>query len=324
MALKAIVSYDDTANDHDALVLGRVLAGRRAAHARLRAPHDPLRARAAKSSRSMRPRRCSSAAPAGSATSTWHAASSSAPRPARAFSSSPSEEDADLVVFGSDYRTAPGHVLPQHSAQTLLEGGPDGRRRSRRPNYRADRRPRSAAIGLLGDSDDDAAAETAYALAERLGAKPDPRSRARSTCSSSAPGPRRARAGDAQRPDPERARGRDRSRRSSLARGVALRPAAARHRLSRTPSGRGAADIVAPRAHPVVSDLHLGARLGHDVLRRPAPLPPAARGARRRRSPGPARRRRRADGGPHAAGDGDRRAGAAGDRRSARRQPARS
>ncbi len=33
-------------------------------------------------------------------------------------------EGADIVIFGSDYRTAPWHVNPQRSAQTLLEGGP--------------------------------------------------------------------------------------------------------------------------------------------------------------------------------------------------------
>jgi nucleotide-binding universal stress UspA family protein len=33
-------------------------------------------------------------------------------------------EGADILVFGSDYRTAPGHVNPQRSARTLLDGGP--------------------------------------------------------------------------------------------------------------------------------------------------------------------------------------------------------
>ena len=34
------------------------------------------------------------------------------------------EERADIVVFGSDYRTAPGRVAPQHTTQSLLECGP--------------------------------------------------------------------------------------------------------------------------------------------------------------------------------------------------------
>ena len=85
MAAHAIISYDDTLNDHDALVLGRLLARRRGpADARLRPPHDRGRARPRGAARSTTPRRCSSAAPAGSTTSTSTAGSSSAPRPARA------------------------------------------------------------------------------------------------------------------------------------------------------------------------------------------------------------------------------------------------
>src|SRR5581483_2866825 len=34
------------------------------------------------------------------------------------------QEEAKLIVFGSDYRTAAGHVSPQHSTGTLLEDGP--------------------------------------------------------------------------------------------------------------------------------------------------------------------------------------------------------
>jgi nucleotide-binding universal stress UspA family protein len=33
-------------------------------------------------------------------------------------------EQADVIVFGSEYRTAPGSVQPGTSAQRLLEGGP--------------------------------------------------------------------------------------------------------------------------------------------------------------------------------------------------------
>jgi nucleotide-binding universal stress UspA family protein len=34
------------------------------------------------------------------------------------------ELDAGAIVFGSEYRTAPGHVDPQASARRLLDGGP--------------------------------------------------------------------------------------------------------------------------------------------------------------------------------------------------------
>jgi len=33
-------------------------------------------------------------------------------------------EQADVIAFGSEYRTAPGHVAAGTSAQRLLEGGP--------------------------------------------------------------------------------------------------------------------------------------------------------------------------------------------------------
>jgi nucleotide-binding universal stress UspA family protein len=34
------------------------------------------------------------------------------------------KEHADAIVFGSAYRTTPGHVYPQASAKRLMEGGP--------------------------------------------------------------------------------------------------------------------------------------------------------------------------------------------------------
>ena len=125
MPTNAIVSYDDTLNDHDALMLGRVLAEAGArADARLRASHhaDRARPRAARGARGPGAARARRAA--GSGTSTSSAASSSAPRPARAWRWLAEQEHADMIVFGSDYRTAAGHVAPQHSAQALLEGGP--------------------------------------------------------------------------------------------------------------------------------------------------------------------------------------------------------
>ena len=73
-------------------------------------------------------------------------------------------ESAQLIVFGSDYRTANGHVAVQHTTQSLLEGGcvaiaiaPAG--------YRAVRDPRIQTIGLLAGLDDHAAIDTAHRLA---------------------------------------------------------------------------------------------------------------------------------------------------------------
>ena len=75
--------------------------------------------------------------------------------------------DADLIVFGSDYRTPAGHVVPQASAQRLLEGGhtslalaPAG--------YAATREHEIRTIGLLAELDDHAAIDTAHGLASHF------------------------------------------------------------------------------------------------------------------------------------------------------------
>jgi nucleotide-binding universal stress UspA family protein len=77
--------------------------------------------------------------------------------------------DAELIVFGSDYRTPAGHVVPQASAQRLLEGGhtslaiaPAG--------YAATREHEIRRLGLLAGLDDHAAIDTAHALASHFDA----------------------------------------------------------------------------------------------------------------------------------------------------------
>src|SRR5207245_1818970 len=79
------------------------------------------------------------------------------------------QEDAHIVVFGSDYRTAAGHVVPQNSAQTLLEGG-SAAVAIAPANFRSNRQPRIGTIGLLAAPGDDAALDTARDLAESFGA----------------------------------------------------------------------------------------------------------------------------------------------------------
>lgn len=77
--------------------------------------------------------------------------------------------NADLIVFGSDYRTPAGHVVPQASAQRLLEGGhtslaiaPAG--------YAASRDHEIRRLGLLAGLDDHAAIDTAHGLASHFDA----------------------------------------------------------------------------------------------------------------------------------------------------------
>src|SRR3954454_9741591 len=107
MATNVIVSYDGTDSDRDALALGRVFAQAGAslelAYVRHSAadqkeppgPEDGLPAHVV--------------------------VAGSTPEGLRRLAL---ERGAQLVVFGSEYRTAKGHVDPQKSARRLIEGGP--------------------------------------------------------------------------------------------------------------------------------------------------------------------------------------------------------
>ena len=107
------------------------------------------------------------------------------------------------VRLGLPHRA--GHVAPQRSAQTLLEGGP-ARSRSRRPATTTSG-PQDPPDRPARDPGDDAALETARELADAR-RDADPR-RARSTCWSSAPARRPPGPGDDHRARPERDRERD-------------------------------------------------------------------------------------------------------------------
>ncbi len=167
MSAKAIVSYDDTLNDHDALMLGRVLAD---AGASLTLAYVRHTTQAQRDREELEE----------------HEADALLERGARwlgdldverrvVVSASTGEglkwlaehEDADIVVFGSDYRTAAGHVAPQQSAQKLLEGGSTAVAIAP-ANYRSDRNPRLRRIGLLAAPGDDAAIATARELSDQL------------------------------------------------------------------------------------------------------------------------------------------------------------
>jgi len=170
MALKTIVSYDDTPNDQDALTLARLLADAGAeltlAYVRHATQSDQARERLEE-----------------------HEAEALLERGARwlgddlevgrrvVVSGSTAEglrwlaerEQADLIVFGSDYRISPGHVSPGCSAQTLLDGGPAAIAIAP-AGYRNIRDPDIRTIGLLMSPGDDAALDTAHDLAGHFGA----------------------------------------------------------------------------------------------------------------------------------------------------------
>ena len=124
MSAEAIISYDGTQNDDDALALGSVLrtAGAELELAYVRHTTQSNRSREeldqsqadALLERGARwlddldvSRKVIVSASTGEGLA-WLAA----------------DQDAAIVVFGSDYRTAAGHVDPGNSARRLLEGGP--------------------------------------------------------------------------------------------------------------------------------------------------------------------------------------------------------
>jgi nucleotide-binding universal stress UspA family protein len=170
MSVNAIISYDDTLNDQDALALGRVLAtaGAQLSLAYVRHTTQVERSREeleeheaeALLERGARwlgdlevPRRVVVSAGTGEGLK-WLA----------------KQDRADLVVFGSDYRTAAGHVSPQHSCQTLLENGSTAVAIAP-ASYRAPQPDSVRRIGLLAGPGEQAAVLTARELAGRLDAE---------------------------------------------------------------------------------------------------------------------------------------------------------
>ncbi|MGI8711983.1 MAG: universal stress protein [Solirubrobacteraceae bacterium] len=166
MATHAIISYDDSQNDHDALMLGRIFrdAGAKLtlAYVRHSAHHQADREQLAEHEAVAllergaqwledpyieRPVVISPSTGAGLA---WLAG----------------QVAADVVVFGSDYRTPRGHVAIGRSAQTLLDNGPTAVALAP-ADYSAAEAREIATIGILRGTADEAAIETAYALAGR-------------------------------------------------------------------------------------------------------------------------------------------------------------
>ena len=106
-----------------------------------------------------------------------------------------------MIAFGSDYRTAPGHVEPGTSAQQLLDGGRVGVAiAAAGTRSQLDGAIRSIAVPLAGPHND-VARETAAALSEKLGSTV-----VESSSESRRPDRGRLAAGCAGRPDRDRRR----------------------------------------------------------------------------------------------------------------------
>jgi nucleotide-binding universal stress UspA family protein len=165
-----IVSYDGTPNDDDALILGRMLAPAGFAVALAYVRHsrefDPDREELAQHDAEQRLERGKPLLGGIEVTRHVVVGASTGDR----LRELAEREEACAVVFGSDYRTAPGHVEPGTSAQHMLDGGPvpiaiaaAGLRAQPEASIS------SIAVPLAGPTND-VARQTARALAGRLGA----------------------------------------------------------------------------------------------------------------------------------------------------------
>ncbi len=166
---KIIVSYDDTDNDRDALALGGTLGelGGDVSLAYVRHTQQPDSAREALEEKEAEELLEHGAEALGdekisrqvvvhasTGAGLWELAES---------------EKADVIVFGSDYRTARGAVMPGTSAQRMLTGGPAAVAIA--PAGLRNQAIEIKSIGVLPEDDgDDAAFATAKSLADALGA----------------------------------------------------------------------------------------------------------------------------------------------------------
>jgi nucleotide-binding universal stress UspA family protein len=168
MQTHVIISYDGTDNDHDALALGRILgdAGARVSLAYVRHTVE-IEAADEQAAQAQAEELLERGAQwLGHPEVNRHVVLSGST--GEGLWTLAEREQADLLVFGSDWHTAPGHVQPGQSALRLMEGGPvsiaiaaAGLRN------RSDASLRS--VALAGGEVDDAARGTAERLAARAG-----------------------------------------------------------------------------------------------------------------------------------------------------------
>jgi hypothetical protein len=170
MSADVIVSYDGTPNDDDALVLGRLLAldPTKLALAYIRhAPEfDPEREALAQHDAERRLEH--GAALLGYPDVARHVLSDASTGAGLEELAEP--EGASVIVFGSDYRTPPGHAEPPTSAQRLLEIGTTGIGVAA-AGLRAHPDAGIGSIAVLPAGGDEAAQQTAEALADKLAAR---------------------------------------------------------------------------------------------------------------------------------------------------------
>jgi nucleotide-binding universal stress UspA family protein len=169
MAAKIIVSYDGTESDLDALALGRLLATAGGSLALAYVRHSRESERRAEE---LAQHEAEELLEGGAK---WleqpdiprHVVlSGSTPEGLRQLADA---EQAEVVVFGSEYRTAAGHVDPQRSARRLLDGGPLAVAIATAGLHEAG--TTIISVGFVTENGDPSARETAESLATAFGAE---------------------------------------------------------------------------------------------------------------------------------------------------------
>jgi nucleotide-binding universal stress UspA family protein len=122
MSVKIIVSYDGTANEDDAIALGRLFAGAGAdaSLAYVRHTHEPDRDRETLAQHEAQELLERGGALFGGPVGEHVVTDRSTPEGLRALAET---RGADVIVFCSDSHTAKGHISIGNSAERLLEGG---------------------------------------------------------------------------------------------------------------------------------------------------------------------------------------------------------
>ena len=162
MALKIIVSYDDTDNDRDALALGQLLAVEGAELGLAYVRHSFGESLEQKQAEELLDR---GAASIGTPEMPKHVVVN--PATSVGLMELAEKEDTDVIVFGSEYRTARGTLKPGISAHKLLLGGPSAIAVAPAGLWES-----PVSVGTVGviDEGDVSARETAQSLAAALGA----------------------------------------------------------------------------------------------------------------------------------------------------------
>jgi nucleotide-binding universal stress UspA family protein len=170
MSTDIIVSYDGTSNDDDAVALAKMLAKGGAslalAYVRHSREFDPRREELAAHDAERRLEQ--GAELLGNPDTPRHVVVSAST--GEGLEQLAAAEGASLIVFGSDYRTPPGHAEPGNTAQHLLEGAPVAVAVAA-AGLRTEADPTITSISVTSPDGDPAAQQTADALAENTGAE---------------------------------------------------------------------------------------------------------------------------------------------------------